>query len=131
MLNKKNLNILKICQKKVIRAVTKSKYNAHTDQLFKQTEILPIEKVIKLEILKISHKYMHDKLPGPLNSLFDIWSHAYETRNRDLPIIKRHSTMLYNKSFLCKNATYWLQLPQSIKLITSLKTFAKNVKKTI
>ena len=41
--------------------------------------------------------------------------HQYNTRNRGIPNIGRHSSTLYNKSFLNKSYTHWVTLNNTIK----------------
>jgi hypothetical protein len=54
----------KILQKRAIRAITKSKYNAHCDPLFKQLEALKIEDIFNLSALKIYFKFHNKELPA-------------------------------------------------------------------
>jgi hypothetical protein len=51
-------------QKKAIRTITKSKYNAHTEPLFKQTNLLKIEDLRKLLELKFYYKWKSGVLPN-------------------------------------------------------------------
>ena len=51
-------------QKRVIRTITCSKYNAHTEPLLKALYILKIEDTLKLNTLKFYYKYTHDTLPS-------------------------------------------------------------------
>ena len=41
--------------------------------------------------------------------------HHYNTRYKNLPNIKRHTSTEFNKSFLCKGITYYSQLNGEIK----------------
>ena len=50
-------------QKRVIRIITRSKYNAHTEPLFKTLGILKLEDNMKLNALKFYFKYTHEALP--------------------------------------------------------------------
>ena len=56
-------NIFKL-QKKSIRVITKVKYNAHTDPLFKNHDILKAQDIFKLNILKFYYNYKHHELPA-------------------------------------------------------------------
>ena len=73
-------------QKKAIRAITNSKYNAHTDPLFKSLNILKIDDLIKVNTLKFYFKLIHNDLPPYFNSI-TVNSrselHDYNTRNKD------------------------------------------------
>ena len=49
-------------QKRLVRIITRSKYNAHTDPLFKRTGILKVANTLDLNALKFYYKYLHGKL---------------------------------------------------------------------
>ncbi len=50
--------ILKL-QKKAVRILIASKYNAHTEPLFKNLKLLKIEHILKLHELKLYYKFIH------------------------------------------------------------------------
>ena len=50
-------------QKKAVRIVTKSKYNAHTNPLFKLLNCLKINDIFKTASLKIYHKFHNETVP--------------------------------------------------------------------
>jgi Reverse transcriptase (RNA-dependent DNA polymerase) len=64
----KNINKLKIMQKKVIRSVCNANYNAHTEELFKQLNILPLEKLIKYTKGLLTHSIVHKYGPPALHN---------------------------------------------------------------
>ena len=47
--------------KRAVRVISKSKFNAHTDPLFQNLQILKIEDLHKLNILKFYYKLIHKK----------------------------------------------------------------------
>ena len=51
-------------QKWIIRTITCSKYNSHTEPLLKALDILKIEDTLKLNTLKFYYKYTHGTLPS-------------------------------------------------------------------
>ena len=51
-------------QKKCMRILTKSKYNAHTDPILKKLNILKIHDLFKLHLLKLYHNYKNNNLPS-------------------------------------------------------------------
>ena len=63
-----------------------SKYNAHTEPLFKALDLLTIQDMLDLSTLKFYYRYVHDNLPAYFCS-FRIETqetkHNYDTRNRD------------------------------------------------
>ena len=60
--------ILKL-QKKAARILSASKYNAHTEPLFKNLKLLKIEHILKLHELKLYYKFIHIRLPVYLQNL--------------------------------------------------------------
>ena len=56
-------------QKKAIRIICLSKYNSHTESLFKKLKILNVTDMLQLQELKCYYKYVHMKLPAYLQNL--------------------------------------------------------------
>ena len=73
-------------QKKAVRAITNSNYNAHTEPLFKLLNILKIDDLYRLNLLKFYYKYVNNELPLFFNS-FSIMPrsemHTYDTRQKE------------------------------------------------
>ena len=73
-------------QKRIIRIITCSKYNAHTDPLFKRVNVLKINDVFKLNALKFYYKYTNNELPSYF-CRFQLTrqgsDHPYDTRHGD------------------------------------------------
>ena len=60
---------LKILQKKCIRTITNSKYNAHTTKLFYETDKLKLDDIFKLNCLKVYYKFKNKTLPTYFEAL--------------------------------------------------------------
>ncbi len=73
-------------QKKAVRIVSLSKYNAHTEPIFKQLKLLKVTDILKVQELKFYYKYVHRMLP---NYLLDMPfypntnTHNYSTRHQN------------------------------------------------
>ena len=70
-------------QKKIVRIISLSKYNAHTEPIFKQLSLLKVSDILKLHVLKFYYKYKNNKLPEYLRNLPFIANmeiHHYQTR---------------------------------------------------
>ena len=74
-------------QKKGIRIMTGSKYNAHTEPLFKQLNIMKAADSFKLQCLKFYYKFKIKSLPAFFDNIFmrNSHIHPYDTRRRDQP----------------------------------------------
>jgi hypothetical protein len=75
-----NINRLLIQQKKAIRTITKSSYNTHTEPLFQQINILPLEKIILQAKLTFMHSVYYEHAP---TSFLNIWT-TLEQRHPEL-----------------------------------------------
>jgi hypothetical protein len=49
--------------KKAVRSITGSKYNAHTDPIFKSLNILKVADIYAISQLKCYHQFVNDELP--------------------------------------------------------------------
>ena len=58
-----NCGRTKLLQKKAIRIITNSKYNAHTEPLFKAQHILKFEDMVRMNYMKWYYKYCYGTLP--------------------------------------------------------------------
>ena len=65
--------------------------------------------MIRTELIKLGFKITNKILPNPLILAFEQdggkKTHPYNTRNKSLPNIQKHTTNLYNTSFMCKALT--------------------------
>ena len=110
-------------QKRALRTIFKGKYNAHTEPLFKLNNLLKIEDIYTLSVIKFYYKYVHNSLPiyfsnFDLNRRSDI--HPHNTRHRDLL-----QTNICNKAYSKTTLRYVLP-----KLINSLPNIISDKIKT-
>lgn len=71
-------------QKKLIRIINNSRYNAHTDPLFKQVKLLKVTDLSMLHELKFCYKLKHSLLPEYFTDFIpprQSENHRYNTRN--------------------------------------------------
>jgi hypothetical protein len=71
-------------QKKAIRTITRSKYNSHTEPIFKKLSILKLPDLFLINSLKFYFKYINAKLPAyflQYNIAHIYQSHDHHTRN--------------------------------------------------
>ena len=82
-------------QKRIIRTITVSKYNAHTEPLFKLLGLLKIQDMLDLSSLKFYYRYRRDNLPAFFYT-FKLTTHGsqhqYNTRHREQMLIDRTRT---------------------------------------
>ena len=57
-------------QKPAIRIMTNSKYNAHTDPLFKSLKLLKIKDIFDVQCMKFWYKFVNNNVPTYFASMF-------------------------------------------------------------
>ncbi len=70
-------------QKKAVRIISLSKYNAHTEPIFKSLKLLRVTEILRLQELKFYYKFKHGLLPSYLQNLpfhTNSETHNYGTR---------------------------------------------------
>ena len=66
-------------QKYAIRCITNSKYNAHSDPIFKAQKIMRFQDMKKFHSMQFMHDFIHDRLP---HSFQNEWQSVAENNNR-------------------------------------------------
>jgi hypothetical protein len=74
-----SIDVIYKLQKRAVRLISGSKYNAHTEPLFKQCSILPLPLLIQFFQLQFMNQYCNSLLP---NSFDDTWVNRGDYRNR-------------------------------------------------
>lgn len=72
-------------QKRALRAISNSKYNAHTEPLFKNLKLLKLADIFNLQQIKFYHKFLNGNLPTYFIEMFtnlNTNTHDYNTRHR-------------------------------------------------
>ncbi len=124
------LNRLKLKQKEAIRIISNAGYRDHTNPLFKQSGILPLENLVKYSNLKFMHKYTHNKLPFSFSETW-ITNRArnpnLELRNVDDLYIPPHHFSTTKRFPLFSFPRIWNEEPVT-KFNPSLRVYLKSVK---
>ena len=123
--SKCQLNSLFLVQKKILRIMTFSPYLAHTDPLFKDLKILPVNKLFIDRIGIVMFKATYDLLPKSITQLFsknkDI--HSYNTRSKDLLRV-----FIGTKNFTYFSPRIWNALVNNININVTLTQFKSILK---
>jgi hypothetical protein len=97
-------------QKKAIRMISNSSYNAHTLPLFIQHKILPLEKIIKQRKIQFMHSVIYKYAP---KSFTDVWKNNderqgnYNLRNNDQLALPNPRIEFFKKTPLYSLAKEW------------------------
>jgi len=107
--------------------MTRSKFNTNVHKLYKDTQILNINRIFKLEISKLIYKINFRLVPKQFIDLFkrikDI--HSYHTRQRSSIeyAIPRTRLKIAQKSFTYTGIGIWSSIDQTIRLIPNYHLF--------
>jgi len=121
-----NKSRLEKVQKKALRMITNSTYNAHTTPLFLQHSILPFEKLILQSQLAFMHAVEYNYAPSSFNS---VWTKngerdpALNLRNANDYYLPIPRTETFKKSTFYALAAAWNNLTPYVKLQQNKTTF--------
>ena len=65
-----NLKHLVTLQKRAVRTISRSAFDAHTDPIFKSLKLLKFENIVSLQVAKIMYLYKKGQLPESFNNMF-------------------------------------------------------------
>jgi hypothetical protein len=131
-----NLTPISVLQKKAIRLISKSKYNAHSEPIFKEQSILPFEKLILFFNLQTMQFYTQGYLPISFNNVWVNNASRYQNefilqlRNREninIPFVRLTSSTIQPLVNLPRT---WCQFPnENIKILRNKLDFKAELKK--
>ena len=86
-----------VCQKKIVRIITNSKWNAHTDTLFTNLKLLRLYNIYHYRMLMFMYRFENNKLPECIYSLFKRNSEIHHINTRQssylhVPSVRHEST---------------------------------------
>ena len=108
-----HLTPLELQLKKVVRIITNSDYLAHSDPLFKQTQILKLDHISKIAIATFMYENKN-------NLLYLLPTHNYPTRHRDLLQPPSHNLTTFLHSITYLGPVTWNTIPPQIQNSLSL-----------
>ena len=78
-----NLNRLVLLQKRVIRIINKDAFDAHTDPIFRDLNLLRLDQIYLYQLGKFMYLYRSGSLPKYFNNYFPMTNevHSYNTRS--------------------------------------------------
>ena len=105
-------------------------YNTPSIDIFKNLNILPLDKLVVDRIGIMMYKYANDLLPPALNCLYTPNSdiHNYITRQRHLLHVNKSKINTYSNSFGNASARIWNVLQSKIEVNISLSKFKISLK---
>ena len=127
---KTSVNSIFLSQKKIVRSVTNSSWDAHSAPLFRNLELLSIYDVNTLQIGTFVFQFFNNLLPSSFNSFFITRSqiHSHQTRSVDLLHRQFFRTNLGQFSIRDRGPVVWNSFPATLRKHSSLATFKKYLK---
>ena len=119
-----NLDCLLKLQKKAVRIIAHSRYNAHTDVLFRMFRILKITDINKLQVLSFVARYKYVSQPIESRSFYERFcfverGNNYETRSSGCLYVPPFRTNIRRFCIMCAGPRLWNSLPDFIEELTS------------
>ena len=117
-------------QKRVVRIISRSAFNAHTDTLFKNLKILNFEDIYKLQLGKFMYQYKSGLLPYSFNNMFLVTRqvHSYGTRSSELFYLPQCRTNIRKFSISFQGPTFFNSLSFEIQNAISTASFCCKLK---
>ena len=127
------LNKIFIIQKMAVRAITSSKFGAHSGPLFKKLSVLDVFKLHKFLITTFVYKLIHQILPHSISDYCRFFEHNYGTRQKDTKILvlPKVNTEQGKRSMTFCGSIMWNSLPEDVKCKPSVNSFQKALKKML
>ena len=119
-------NKLFMLQKKLMRLITYSEYDAHTTPLFKSMQLLTFKQLYEYFVAVLVYKSVNNQLPYPF---IDYFSFAMSARNGNCLKTKYHSLKMCQFSNNYMGPKIWNKLPCNLRQLNSLSAFKRNMKK--
>ena len=131
LISKKLTTQLQTLQDKIITEVGFPSMDlSRTKTVFK---LLNFDEIINSELCKLAYRYFYEEVPEPVLDFFEKPKNiVYNLRNKGIPTVKKHTSTLFNKSFLNKCMSAWRTLPLELrKEQTNYETFKSHLKKWV
>jgi len=111
---------LRITQKKIIRLISGSRYDAPSEPIFKSQQILKLDDIYKTYAAQYIFRFFTHYLPKPLTTLFILVSdtHSYATRHNTIHKLRlwRARTTTTSQNIITTGPHIWNMLPDRIYL---------------
>ena len=114
----------------VVRIITNSSYNAHTDTLFVKLKILKLEYIYELSVTSFMFLYSKNALPNCFNDYFvsNKTINTYNTRNSEKIYVPRTRYNFSRTVIRYKGPIIWNHLPEDLKHSPTLSSLKRNFK---
>ena len=133
MTSSRNINQIQLIQNKAVSCID---IELSMEQTYLKYGILPVPKMIHLELCKLGFKLINNMLPKPLTQALMtdhqdssiVKVHHYETRNKCIPNLPKIRNNCYRKSLLFQAVSLYSKLPNDVTQQRSLHLFVRKCK---
>ena len=117
-------------QKRVVRIMSRTAFDAHTEPLFKNLRILNLKDIYKLQIGKFMYQCKSGLLPDSFNDMFLVTRqvHSYGTRSSELFYLPQCRTNISKFSISFQGPNFYNSLSPEIRNATSTASFCSKLK---
>ena len=125
-----SLKRLTILQKRAVRLITKSMFDAHTAPIFYEHKLLSLSNIYKLQVGIFMFSVENKLLPEKFQAMFHKNSsvHCYQTRQATHYRIPFPRTNVKKFTIVYNGPKFWNSLPLKLKLSSTMKTFKAELK---
>ena len=125
MTSSKNINTIRILQKKCLRIMNFSEFNSHTNPLFIQNRLLKLDDIIESShlqlIFEFTNKNLHEDLCNLFNFTVDVHTHNTCVMHKGLFIPSINTSNFGNKSLRFSAPMLWNNFIKSYPVILNFK----------
>ena len=124
------LDKLFVTQKKAIRILTNSTWNAHSLPLFKTLNLLTVQDINKLQISCFTYRALHHLLPHHFQHYFQLNSLLHSHNTRTSSQLHIHSYVTTHRSYTIRihAPRTWNSLPTELHNLPTLPLFKRKIK---
>ena len=125
-----NIRRIELLQKRVIRILNKSAFDAHTSPIFKKLDLLKLNDICMLQLGQFMFHHKSSLLPERFDNMFfkNDQIHTFNTRNSSKYHVPSCRTNIRQFSVRFQGPKFFNSLPHDLVDIVSSTLFKKNLK---
>jgi len=116
-------------QKRCVRLMKSVHYRTHSLPIFKELDILPLDKIHQHCVITFMFKFVKDMLPVVFKEIFHRSDSFYETRQSNKFKVQKCRTTLFQNTMRFKAVREWNSIANIIENNCSFHTYRKKLKK--